>query len=210
MDPGIDDTRHRLIDAAGRVFAEKGFRAANIREICQLARANVAAVNYHFGDKDQLYLEAVRQAYRTCADSVPLPTWPPLTPPEVKLRDFIRTLLARVTVDREPAWHMQLWMRELAQPTAACAEFVREYVGPMEHLLRGILHEILPPDTPDSAGFLVAMSIVGQCLHYRLNRPVIVQLVGEEEYQTYTVERLTEHIARFSLAALGLAPPLGK
>ncbi len=134
----------------------------------------------------------------------------PGTPPEVKLRDFIRTLLMRVTVDREPAWHMELWMRELAQPTAACAEFVREYVGPLAHLLRGILREILPPDTPESGSFLVAMSIVGQCLHYRLNRPVIVQLIGEEEYRTYTVERLTEHIARFSLAALGLAPPLGK
>src|SRR5688572_30118103 len=108
-----DDTRTRLIDAAGEIFAEKGFRAANVREICRQAGANVAAVNYHFGDKEQLYLETVRDAYQSCAASVPLPQWPPDTPPAVKLRDFVWTLLSRVLADREPAWHMQLWMREL-------------------------------------------------------------------------------------------------
>jgi AcrR family transcriptional regulator len=210
METATDDTRSRLIDAAGQVFAEKGFRAANVREICQLARANVAAVNYHFGDKDQLYRETVRTAYRTCADRTPLPTWLPGTPPATKLRDFIRTLLTRVTVDREPAWHIQLWMRELAQPTDACAEWVGEFIRPMAEMLGGILGEILPPTAPMTDNILTAFSIVGQCLHYRLNRPVIVQLVGEEEYRKYTVEHLTEHISRFSLAALGLAAPLGE
>src|SRR5688572_4852866 len=98
METPTGDTRSRLIDAAGQVFAEKGFRAANIREICQLALANVAAVNYYFGDKEHLYLETVRTAYRFCNEQVPLPTWPPNTPPAKKLRDFVQTLLTRVTV----------------------------------------------------------------------------------------------------------------
>jgi TetR/AcrR family transcriptional regulator, regulator of cefoperazone and chloramphenicol sensitivity len=206
--PVIDDTRTRLIDAAGQVFAEKGFRAANVREICQLARANVAAVNYHFGDKEQLYLESVRSAYQSCAANVPLPQWPNGTPPAQKLRDFVQTLLRRVLSEREPAWHMQLWMRELAQPTSACAEWVREYVRPMAQLLGGVLREILPSTDPKQIT-LIAFSIVGQCLHYRLSRPVVALLVGEQEHSTYTIERLTEHITNFSLAALGLSPPLG-
>lgn len=208
MAPPADDTRNRLIDAAGQIFADKGFKSANIREICQQARANVAAINYHFGDKEQLYLEAVRQAYRTCAAQTPLPEWDEGVPPEARLRDFIRTLLTRVIVDREPAWHMQLWMRELAQPTAACAEWVREYVQPMAAMLRGILHQVLPQSTPETDSFMTAMSIVAQCLHYRLNRHVIIQMIGEEQYAGFTVERLTDHITRFSLAALGLNPPL--
>lgn len=203
----VDDTRTRLIDAAGQVFADKGFRSANIREICQKGGANVAAVNYHFGDKERLYLEAVRSAYQTCAAHVPLPSWPPGVPPAEKLRDFVRTLLSRVLAEREPAWHMQLWMRELAQPTSACAEWVREYVRPMAELLGDILREILPEADPTLITFC-AFSVVGQCLHYRLNRPVIALLVGDQEHRRYTVELLTEHITRFTLAALGLAPPL--
>lgn len=204
-----DDTRTRLIDAAGQVFADKGFRSANVREICQKAGANVAAVNYHFGDKERLYLDAVRSAYQTCAANVPLPTWASGTPPADKLRDFVRTLLSRVLAEREPAWHMQLWMRELAQPTSACAEWVREYVRPMAQMLGEILQEILPNADPTRIT-LSAFSVVGQCLHYRLNRPVIALLVGAEEHGKYTVELLTEHITRFTLAALGLAPPLSK
>ena len=48
------NTRQRVLEAAGEVFAERGFRAATVREICQRAKANLAAVNYHFGDKERL------------------------------------------------------------------------------------------------------------------------------------------------------------
>jgi AcrR family transcriptional regulator len=47
-------TREALLEAAAQVFAELGFRAATVREICQRARANIASVNYHFGDKENL------------------------------------------------------------------------------------------------------------------------------------------------------------
>ncbi|MGA9754367.1 MAG: TetR family transcriptional regulator, partial [Desulfobaccales bacterium] len=54
--PASNETRQRLLEAAGEVFAKKGFRNTTIREICRRARANLAAVNYHFGDKERLYL----------------------------------------------------------------------------------------------------------------------------------------------------------
>ena len=50
-----EETKDRLIQAAGGVFAQKGFQSATIREICSLAGTHVGAVNYHFRDKEGLY-----------------------------------------------------------------------------------------------------------------------------------------------------------
>ena len=59
------ETRERLLSTAERLFAERGFSKVTIREICKSARANVAAVNYHFNGKKGLYDEVVRSAIKT-------------------------------------------------------------------------------------------------------------------------------------------------
>jgi hypothetical protein len=51
---------------------------------------------------------------------------------------------------------------------------------------------------------LTCFSIVGQCLFYKVHKPIIVHLVGAAEYAGYDVDRLAEHISRFSLSALGV------
>ena len=203
-----DEPRQRLLEAAGAIFAEKGKQLATVREIIKKAGVNIAAVNYYYQDKDQLYTAAVRNAYQCCAARVPLPTWPPGTPPERKLRDFIRTFVSRVmTAPPEHAWHARLMMREMFEPTGACVEFVRDYVRPSAAVLGGVLGELLPKDVPEVKRNLLAHSIVAQCLHYLLARPIVTLLVGEAEFATYDVELLTDHITEFSLAGLGVRAP---
>jgi AcrR family transcriptional regulator len=197
-----DATQQRLLEAAEEVFAEKGFKAASIRKICHRAGANIAAVNYYFGDKERLYIEAVKYAHRGCTEGMPFPEWAPGTPAAQKLRDFIRVMVTRMMQPQSPA-STQLMMRELAQPTAACAEVVREYIRPIAEKLGQILAELLREST-ERTRFLVAFSIVGQCLFYRTHRPVAAMLVGEEEFQKYDVELVASHITAFTLKALGL------
>jgi AcrR family transcriptional regulator len=54
MSTVVADTAERLLDAAERIFAEQGVEAASVRAITQAAGANVAAVSYHFGSKQDL------------------------------------------------------------------------------------------------------------------------------------------------------------
>ena len=70
--PNPAETRRQLLEAAGAVFAEVGFRNATVREICRHAGANIAAVNYHFGDKETLYAEVLRYAQGRALEKYPL------------------------------------------------------------------------------------------------------------------------------------------
>ena len=199
----MEDTRERLLAAAGTIFAEKGYEAATVRDICQQAEANLAAVNYYFGDKERHYLESVTSSYCRRQQTVPLPEWPTGTEPAVQLRGFIQTMLERMIKDPTPSWHVKLLMREVLQPTGACRELVKDFIRPHFELLLSILNEMLPAAVPAEQRHLIGFSIIGQCLHHRVAATVVRMLVGEEEYSTYTPQRLAEHIAQFSLAALG-------
>jgi AcrR family transcriptional regulator len=203
-----DEPRQRLIEAAGEVFAAKGFKGATIREIIRRAETNIAAVNYYFRDKERLYIEAVKSACQTPSEKTPFPVWPPGTPATVKLRDFIHTMVRRMLDKDTPAWHQQLFLREMAQPSAACAELVQNVIRPIAELLMTILRELVP-EVEEVKRHLIAFSIVGQCFHHRVARPVIALLVGPEEYSTYDTKLLADHITQFSLAALGLELPAG-
>src|SRR5262249_50972407 len=203
------DTQQRLLDAAGQVFAEKGFKAATVREICDLAAVNLAAVNYHFGDKEHLYMATVRHAVQCKLGQVPLPQWPAGTPARTKLRDFIRLAVHSLVLEESSQpWQMQLITRELMQPRGAVQEVAREFVRPIFQGLWGILREILPPEVPEKKLHLIAFSIMGQFFYFRVARHGIPQIVGEEEFRGYDAATLAEHFADFNLAALGVEPPL--
>jgi AcrR family transcriptional regulator len=198
----MDDTRQQLLDAAGPLFAERGYRATTVRDICEAAQANQAAINYHFGDKENLYIECVRHAGRVCSARVPLPAWSEGTSARAKLRDFVRMFAHRIVVDYVPAWHSQLIMREMLMPTKACAEFVTQFVQPQVVVLQSILAELLPPQVPEHKRMMIGFSIVGQIMHYRSARPVLTMIMGDELFRSLDVETLTEHVTTFSLAAI--------
>jgi AcrR family transcriptional regulator len=203
-----DSTRLRILEAAGQLFAGKGFDSITVREITQLAGVNVAAVNYHFRSKEDLYIEAVRLAGSSCDQTTPPPTDVEQFPPEQRLRAFIHVFVTRMKRTDVPEWHRELIMRELAQPRCVATEvFVEQFVRPTFAMLTTILREMVPATVPVEEIHLLGNSIVGQCLHQHHARNVIPLLVGAREYRTYTIERLTDHIWRFSLAAIrGLHP----
>jgi AcrR family transcriptional regulator len=206
------ETRQRLLEAAGEVFAERGFRKTTIREICRRAQANLAAVNYHFGDKEGLYAAVIKYAYACALEKYPLAQRESEEVPAAdRLHAFIRSLLLSVLDKGTPAWLGKLMAREMIEPTRALDDLVESIISPMGQKLGAIVRELLGGQVPDNLVHRCQISIIGQCLHYRNARPVIQRLFPEHQYSPEDIAAMADHITRFSLAALrGLAKDNGR
>ena len=165
------------------------------------------AVNYHFGDKEQLYVQAVLEAHRCGTELLPDEVFRQGTPAE-QLRRYIHHFLSNVlSLSRENSWHHALILREMLRPTSASEILVREAIRPRFERLMGILRRVCPGAEERRLHALVLQR----------DRPVpalpdgrggLGRLVGAEAYERLDLDFLTEHITSFCLAALGLTPPL--
>jgi len=200
------DTRERLLEAAGEVFAARGYQNATVREICTRARANVAAINYHFGDKESLYSETLQYAFRFAVEKYPLGMGTEANATaEQKLVAFIHNYLDRLLDEGRPAWHGQLISREMVDPTPALDAVINNFVRPQQQGLAVIVGEILGgPAKPATAEQLRigVCSVVGQCVFYKHCRPVLSKMMPEIDYTPAGRKVLAEHLATFSIAGL--------
>ena len=107
-----------------------------------------------------------------------------------------------LSAERDSIAHQLLMMREMVNPTEATNEIVQSFIKPRFTQLNAILAQLLPPETPQLERHLLALSVVGQCLHYKLGRKIDQMLIAPSEYRRFTLPRLTEHISQVIFAAI--------
>ncbi|HZE96992.1 MAG TPA: CerR family C-terminal domain-containing protein [Planctomycetota bacterium] len=200
-DPAID-TRERLLEAGGAVFSEAGFRAATVRDIVTRAGANLAAVNYYFGDKEGLYT-AVLQHYAK-ESFLKHPHHGGLSgaaTPEDQLHAFVRAFLLRVFDKGHQAVHGKMMAREMIEPTAALDRIVEQMIRPLYGRLCAIIKVLAGPGAGIVQVQRAAKSVVGQCLFYKHCAPVIKRLDGALP-DLRDLDALADHIVTFSIAGI--------
>jgi AcrR family transcriptional regulator len=195
-------TRDKLLQAAGRAFAERGYAGATIRDICKEAGANVAAVNYYFKDKQALYTEVLHQVARSKDVDGVRAALEQQSSPEDALREAVRARLRSLSAQKRPDWHFLIATREFVQPTPAMSEVIEEVMRPIYDRLREVVGGImgLPPDHEQTR--LCTHSIMGQLMHYVLSGKVIQALWPEMRMTPEQLEGIADHVADFSLAYL--------
>ncbi|NQU10292.1 CerR family C-terminal domain-containing protein [bacterium] len=197
------ETRKRILESACAVFVEKGFHDATIAEICRGAQTNTASVNYHFRDKESLYVEVWKHCARQAADLYPVDGGvPPGASAADRLRGHIGALLKRMTDTGRLGHFHRLHMKEMTNPTGLIDEVIKEIRQPYREQVRKVLRELLGPQATTRAVDLVEMSVIGQCIKARFG-PEPKFLGPPPALTAAQVEQLVDHITRFSLAGLG-------
>jgi len=197
-----EGTHARLLEVAGQIFAAEGFQAAKVRNICARAGVNIAAVNYHFGDKLGLYKEVLQFALCAAGTAAQIELGLPGKTPEEKLRRFVRGTLQQMYGEGQPAWPVRLMTHELAQPTPAFEGVVEQIMRPKYDALRGLVAGVIGRPADNRSTRLCVQSIMGQVVIYAHGREVVKRLWPELRFTPDTLDELAAHIAAFSWAAL--------
>ena len=196
------ETHERVLRTAARLFAERGFKRVTVRDICRTARANVAAVNYHFGDKLGLYREVLHlaaQAIRaTTAAAVEAAEG---QPPDEQLRTFLRAFLRRLLGTDRDDWVHKLINREVADPTPALDMLIDQAIRPRIEYLSRIVAALLGSTESDRRVLRCVASIQLQSAAY-LPNPVAQRLGIKARLTPEEIDEVADHIARFSLGGI--------
>jgi TetR/AcrR family transcriptional regulator, regulator of cefoperazone and chloramphenicol sensitivity len=194
-----DATRQNIIEAAGALFAERGYAETASKEITERAGTNVAAVNYHFGSREKLYITVLEEVDRRLIGAGVLTDLDEssLTAPD-KLARIIETIIGGITDGT--GWPVTLWAREILSPSPLRKVMMRNGVMPGFNILAGIVSEITGI-TKDRAAIL-------QCIIYSLAPCILLASATRapdapiRELYQLSPQRLSQNITAFALAGL--------
>ena len=202
MKSGLD-VKTRILEAAGEIFADRGFRETTVREICRHAGVNLAAVNYHFGDKERLYLAVIKHYKEIAIQKYSQSDFAREHDPyNVQLAAFIKSFMFHLLGEGHVSCFGRLMSREYIEPTSALDVIVEEAFRPFFNRLNAIVRRLLGDDIDEETVLLCSMSILGQCLYFRNSGPVISRLLRRDHYSVGEIDEIAVHIACFSLEAL--------
>jgi AcrR family transcriptional regulator len=192
------------------MFATHGFDAASTREVAESAGVNQAAILYHFGGKDGLYLavaEAIaargREAMRAhlAAGTVPSTPAAARTALAALLRGLVRGLLT-VAGDGNAAAFI---VREQAAPGPAFDCLYREYLAPVHSRVTALVAAATGRGTRDTAAVLDAHAIIGMALAFAVARETALRRAGWSAYTEAHLDRIADAVV--TLADRALTPP---
>jgi len=197
------ETRKRILRAAGEVFAARGYKDATVAAICRRARANPAAINHHFKDKQSLYVEVWRTLAGEAMRLYPLAGGVPASAPaRDRLHGFLLALLQRMTDQGQLGAFHRLRMLEMASPTGLMDRVRWEVVQPMREYIRAILTELLGDGVGEREISFCEMNLVGPCLMAQLTCQQPGRIPGPAMFRPAEVESFAEHCTEFMIAGL--------
>ncbi len=217
--PGGPESRARLLEAAGKLFARDGFDAVSTRALARAAGANLAAITYHFGGKQGLYHAVLRQLVDDTE---------PLVAPVIERLGagvkaagadrkalaglaawFIRHLFTAILSQEPIRWQMAMVLREFYEPSEEFPMLLRERVNPLHDAVAGLVAAATGQGARAPETLLLTHAVLGQCMMFGAARTVVWARLDWDGYTPERVERIIATVTPAVLAMLGLPDAVG-
>lgn len=204
-------TKLALIRAAGELFAEKGTKGASIRAIAEKGNTNVAAVNYHFGNKEKLHLEVMRYVLDQINLTPPAtyleePHWFTSDTRKARLIErLVRDRFAAYLSPNQPAWFGRFMVQSMGSRTQSLETVIRENMFP-DHEAMSEIFRRCKPGLPKDEGRLWAFSFISLVSFYVFSEVPILLVLGQKNYEMPFLDEVSAHVTKVLVRALGLHP----
>ena len=196
-----NEVRSRLVSAALRLFAEKGFEAAKTREICEAAGANISAIRYYFGDKAGLYRAAFTEPLGERSCHANLAVYGNLYLPEA-LQLLFRDFLEPLKLGEEFCLVMKLHFREMIEPTGVWQHQTEAEIKPQHQALVCMLKQHLNLENVDDDIHRLAFAIIGMAVHFYVGQDVVLSIAPQILNTPQAIDMLAERLAGYALAMI--------
>ncbi|MGE3991260.1 CerR family C-terminal domain-containing protein [Pseudorhodoplanes sp.] len=206
------DTPERIVKAATSLFARQGYRAVALKDVAREARVNGAAVNYHFGDKAELYRSVIDQCLKQREGAAPIDEegWLPLSPEE-RLRRFITVMMEQLLNEQQTTLLSQIMLWEAIDPTREFKKMVARLPGRQLKVLDRIVGDWVDGALSKRKIRAASISILGQCVYYRYGRKILAYAEKRNRTSRAEISSIADEIFAFSAAALrGLSEQVGE
>jgi AcrR family transcriptional regulator len=196
-------TRAALLKAAALVFSEQGYAGASVRQITQLAQANQAAINYHFGGKEQLYravLEVARDvlANESALDAAELDAMSP----EGALRSYLRQFLAPLVKRDRVSSYMRIFAWEAVQSTDIFQAFIKDSPPRIFTLARRVVSRFLPANARPEEVAIATLWLAQQPMFFVRDAERLASGPLQMKFDEPMVERLVDMLTCLSFGGL--------
>ena len=205
-------TKLALIMAAGELFAESGIEGPGVRTIAEKAGVNIAAINYHFGSKENLYVETFRYVISHEKDVHAADFFKEseegISPykASVLLYRYVKEKFNAHFSKKQPRWFNMLVMRALLDPSPSLQSLVEEVFRPEMEAFVSFMQKADPTISPEDA-VLLYFFLTGQIFFYSLSRVPILMTLNKEDYDKVFIDRAADQVARAMISRIGLPQP---
>jgi AcrR family transcriptional regulator len=207
-----EGTKLALIMAAGELFAESGIEGPGVRSIAEKAGVNIAAINYHFGSKENLYVETLRYVithekdvhavdfFREADDNIsPYKA-------SVLFYRYVKEKFNAHFSKKQPRWFNMLAMRALLDPSSSLQSLVEEVFRPEIEAFVSFIQKANHSISQEDAT-LLDFFLTGQIFFYSLSRVPILIALKKEDYDNAFIDKAADQIARAMISRIGLPQP---